>query len=226
MALSQPQTDLYWRQWGRVTRTNHWHADCTALTLPGSRARGRCPRFRGADHSQWHRGVFGCAELLARQAGRAISADDLRKGCHVYAFGSVTSSKHLDNEQFDRLLNVFSLLIDSDNLVAVAERNDYEAYDRAAARISECRRLGIDADVVLPDHPGERRRHLAFLGKIPEGVVASICRDKFGSTSWRTLPLASLRHLTMTLKNRRAYEHRPMRPAEPELVMASDNEPF
>ena len=95
----------------------------------------------------------------------------------------------------------------------------------AKAEIERCRRLRIPCGVALPDHPGERRRHLAFIKSVPEAYVAAILRDKSLPGYWQDLPLATLRQLTTTLKNRRATFNKP-RPVQRELAAANENEPF
>ncbi|MFO1461235.1 MAG: hypothetical protein U1G08_17765 [Verrucomicrobiota bacterium] len=113
----------------------------------------------------------------ARRAG-VVTAEDLRHGAHVVALGRDLSSKDLTNAQTDRVVALFDLLADPDDLGA---------------------RMRWDS-------PNEdaRRRLEWFAGNsgFSEAYVAAVCSSKFSTRDWRQLNDAQLRQLVVTLKNR------------------------
>ncbi|HWY76906.1 MAG TPA: hypothetical protein VN281_14890, partial [Verrucomicrobiae bacterium] len=154
MSLTQPQISLHWNNehgWGRVCGVNNWRME-GGLLVPGA---------VGPDRSQWHERVWAYADMPSLL--RFPAADRLRKGCYLFALGTLKSLTQFDNEDLDRVLNAFALLINPEDLRAVHDRLAYEKFDTVSRRIAEAKRLGIECDEKLPDHPGERRRHLAFL---------------------------------------------------------------
>ena len=62
--------------------------------------------------------VLTTAEVLAHGHHRSVTADDLRRGCNVVATGKI-SSGDLDNKQTNRVVALFKLLTDPDDLDAV-----------------------------------------------------------------------------------------------------------
>jgi hypothetical protein len=190
--LSDLQTAMHWRNWAAVCRVNNWRM------VKGYLAECDVP----SERSEFHARVWSLAEVHARGKHRAVTVDDLRKGCYAFAIGVFKSLTKFDNGDLDRVLCVFELLIKPENLGAVMLRTAYENFDTAQRRFAECKRLGIPVDVTLPDDPGERRRHLAGLRNANAAYVRQICRDKFGTGDWEGLRLTQLRDLTRTVKNR------------------------
>lgn len=162
---------------------------------PAQRLRLYFPRWHAGYKTNWHRvdgslvrkdgrrsdildRVEDLASELARQHGRQVTADDLRHGCHVLATGRDCSSDNLGNEQLDRVLVVFRLLADPDDL---------------SARIAM-------------DHPEkDARRRLEWAVRncgLPEAYVRAVCSSKFGTKDWCGLEDAPLRQLMITLKSR------------------------
>ncbi|GEM_PF-5459134 len=196
MALSEAQTSLHWNNqygWGRVCSVNGWWMENGRLSAEAN----------GKDHSQWHAQVWAFATMLADQQNKAVAPDHLRKGTYLFALGKLKSLTQFDNEDLDRCLNAFALLIGPDNLDAVKDRLAYEEFDRVMAEIARCKRLDIECDLKVPDHPGERRRHLAFVRR--NGAPRSLLVERFNGRDPEDMPLWQLRQLTATLKNRRPY---------------------
>jgi hypothetical protein len=163
---------------------------------------------RRGDFSQWHKKVWAFAELIARQAGRAVLPDDLRKGTYMLAVGTPKSLTVFENADMDRVLIVFRLLVEPDDLRAVKDWLAYEAFDQAKAEIARCRSMGVPCDIALPDDPGERRRHLHTIDKLPEAVRRHLLRNRFAGRLAEDLTLRELRQFTMIVKNRRDYTSR------------------
>ena len=170
--MSSGQKHLYWRSWSAVVAKHGW--------------RGKAAEMRAARPACWASpelnpilaGVWEFAERLAAQEHRALAADDLRRACSMVATGRLVSSKRLSNAELDRVLALFRLLAEPDNLAAV--------------------RAWFDSD------GGERRRHLYVIRQSPPAYVSAIARDKFGTTDLDRLTLEQLRQLSLTLRNRPA----------------------
>lgn len=178
--MTDKQTILYWRRWGAVCHDNDWRMVQGRLLADAEANRAR---------SEWHGAVWTAAENHARQQHRAITADDLRHGCHIAALGQDKSSKALSNADFNRLLTLFALLINEVDLSAVT-------------------------DWMHPDR-SEQRSYVAYLKKqAPEAVIIDIARNAqfLGSidNAWEDLPLPKLRWLSSQLKDRRARYNRPV----------------
>lgn len=216
--LTKSQLELHWNSchgtgWGSVCHVNHWRMTDGRLS----------PQARGPQTSDWHKAVWAYAQMLAGQSGREVTPDHLRKGAYIYAFGKSKSLTAFDNDELDRTLNVFALLINPVNLEAVTERLAYENYDRAMRSRAERKRLGIESDERLPDHPGERKRHLWFARSVNADYLRAILRDRFHGRRPEDLSLGQLRELTRTLKNR-PHANRPTTRRHPAFSAA--NAPF
>jgi arylamine N-acetyltransferase len=120
------------------------------------------PRARSEQHAR----VWTFAEQLALREHRAVTADDLRHACYLAAFGRVASMRAADpmtNGEFNRLLALWAVLIDPDNLAAQV---DWMHPEEAARR-------GLVASI-LRSAPGE-------------AYVIAISKRKFGTAAWRDL---------------------------------------
>jgi hypothetical protein len=109
--------------------------------------------------------------------------DARRKSCHVLALGTPKSSKDFSNADLDRVLNVFSSLIDSDDLATQIDRQAYETGD---------------------DDPGERKRILhkiASLG-LEQPYITKVTRNMYHTSRFTDLTLDQLLNLRNTLANR------------------------
>ena len=91
--MSPSQTNKYWRRWSHVQTFNRWKWIKNRLVEEAIK-----------DAGPHHEAVWRLAGQLANQNCRAITANDLRHGCHVHAFGRDISHDDLSNPQFDRLL--------------------------------------------------------------------------------------------------------------------------
>jgi hypothetical protein len=194
MKMTEAQHHLYIRRWICVVRANHWVMRKSRLV---DNAIGVSAPASGV--SEYHAAVWTAAEQLALQQHRAVTADDLRKGCHVVATGIAKSSWDLTNKEFNRLLVLWGnerprheggmagLLIDSEDLASIAAWNN-------------------------PDVT-ERNSFVAFLrSKAHEGLLITIAENAFQEVrsqekSWDELDLSKLRWMSKQLKDRKPPRH-------------------
>lgn len=211
MPLTDRQKSKYFGRvdgWARVRHANDWNMVNGRLS----------PEAAKAEFSQWHGQVWAFAEVLARQNHRAITLDDLRHGAHWLALGTPKSSKALNNADFDRVLIVFKLLIDPNDIGTTPKNNPvadwiaFQQFEAAKREIARCRELRIPCAVALPDDPGERRRQLYFIGLKTPQYVMRIVRERFAGQLPEDMSLRDLRQLSMTLDNRTNAQPAP-RPA-------------
>ena len=221
MSLSQAQLDLHWsnhKGWGGVVLANKW-----------ARIDGRlCSEAASAERSQWHGRVWAFADLLARRKHTAVGVEELRKGAYMLILGETKSLTQFNNDDLDRVLIVFRLLVEPDDLLAVNDFLAYEAFDAAKREIGRCKALGVPCGVALPEDPGERRRHLYYIRSCKPEYVRIILRDRFAGRMAEELSLAELRSLTTTLKNRpRAMVYNPAPAPKPKAeAVPAENIPF
>lgn len=185
--LSPAQQKLYWRLWGDCVAANRWYAP-----------KGRL-QFDPARLTEQGRIAAGHAAARARQQHRAMTADDLRHGCHIAALGRDCSMKELDNASFDRLLNVFRLVIDGEDLDA-AER------------------------LVNPELGRRERLVHAIARMAPDAFVREIAGDRFGTRLWEDLDVEQLLSFRRLLSHTR-YGRASQPLEEPELA-AEVEQPF
>lgn len=112
--MTDEQNKKYWRRWAAICRLNHWRW-----------SKGRVADEAVIDASQHHAQVWRIAQGLADQTCRAVTADDLRHACHIYALGKDVSHSSFTNDQFNRLLllwgnerEIRGLLADPDDIRA------------------------------------------------------------------------------------------------------------
>lgn len=175
--------------------------------------RGRLVPEAALDLSPLHKEVVSLAQQHALQNSRSMNVEDLRKGCTARIARQFCSVKDFTNAQFDRLLMLFRLLINPDDLAAVMAWDQYEKYDQAKA-----------AGGPLPEEPGLRRRLVASIKamtKDREAYLYAIVRDRFETCHWEELPLWQLRQLLTTIKERTKKWHKPI-----ETVTTGIEEPF
>jgi len=160
------QRRFYFPAWNAAVKARWVRDRGTMLPLPTA------PANEFADQ------VMGIAEARARKRQAVVNAEDLRHACHVLALGKDLSSYDLTNWQTDRVVALFELLVDPDNLGA---------------------RMRWDS----PDLDAVRRREwsIARVG-FPEAYIASISLGKFGTRAWKSLKAPQLRQLLVTLKGR------------------------
>lgn len=123
--------------------------------------------------------VLTFAKQLSLQEYRAVTAEDLRHACTWVALeGKTTSSKHLNNKEVNRVVTLFRLLEDPDDLDAVM-------------------------DWLHPEN-AERRSMVAFLRKCaPEATLVAIFRNCYGTIFWEDGDYQQLRWLAKQVKDRR-----------------------
>jgi hypothetical protein len=149
-----------------------------------------------ADRSEHHRTVWTYAEQIAQRDHRAVTVNDLRHAAYIYALKKDKSSTEFTNVDLDRILVLFRLLVDPDDLAAVHEW----------------------------DHPElavQRRLVWVIEHSAPEAYIRKVAGDKCGTIYWRELPIPSLRQLAMTLRNRTNAWRKPV-PKE----LDAENAPF
>ena len=159
------RTRFYFPAWHRAMRAN-WRTE-----------KGRLIELDDAPVSELKQSVCDCAVTLALQQHRAPVADDLRHACHVVAIGRAKSSSDLANAEVERVVLLFRLLADPDDLDARIN------YDRPACA-------------------QRRRMEWALAHRYIPGYVTSISRELFGTSNWHTLKDDALHQLVMTLQNR------------------------
>jgi ribosomal 50S subunit-associated protein YjgA (DUF615 family) len=167
--LTAPQVTLYGKRWGAVCHANDWRMERGRLLPAGSAS---------AAVSPLHREVFALAEQHAQQNHRAITVEDLRKGCVAAITGRYQSTKDLNNAQFSRLLALFRLLIDPDDIDA---RMDWDN----------------------PQRDEERRINHFIEHAAPDAYTRHIAGDRFGTRLWEDLPLADRKQLANMLRARK-----------------------
>ena len=185
--MTDAQHHLYIRRWIACVRANH-------LVMRKGRL---VDNAVGEGASEWHALAWTAAQQLALQQHRGVTADDLRKGCHVVAFGSAKSSKDLTNHEFNRLLVLWGNDSFRSGTTAALAGLLIDPLDLAS--ISAWRNPEIT----------ERNSFVAFLRrKAHEGVLIRIAENAFAEVrsqekSWDELDLSKLRWMSKQLKDRR-----------------------
>ncbi len=156
--MTSAQTSLYWRLWAKATASAGW--------------KGKTPAIDETRLTDMGRRVVEVAQAL--QGDGSLNAELLRHACHALALGRLRSSKKLTNAELDRVLLVFRLVADGDDIAAVI------AWDNPAE--------------------GETKRLTwSIRNTAPEPLILRLCRDKFGRADWENLAPTELRQLLMTL---------------------------
>ncbi len=161
---------FYFPAWTACVRANGWRKERGRVVLDG-----------GASRNDELAKVLTFATQRALQAGRSLAVDDLRHGCHWLALGRDKSSADLTNADLDRVVNVFELLTDPDNL---AVRLKFDAYLRG-------------------EDPGAIARVEYFIRRCPDAYVRALSAGKFGTRQWENLTISQKKQLSMTLANRK-----------------------
>lgn len=171
--MTEAQIKFYGRRWGQVCQANQWQMD-----------RGRLvPQARLLEGDQRHEGdkiaadVTKLAKIHAAQNSRAINVEDLRRACVGMVTGTFSSAKDLTNPQFDRLLILFRILIDPDDLDAIMEWSDPKL--------------------------AEEQRLIRYIKRAaPDAYTLHITKDRWGTIFWEDLPLSDLKQLSRILAAR------------------------
>lgn len=182
------QRRLYFPAWTQAFKAN-WTSD-----------RGRIQDAVGYTPSEWRDRVVAAADVRAREHVRGITQDDLRHACHVVAFGRDRSSTDLRPLQMRRVLHLFRLLVDPQDLTAIMRWMD--------PRVDE------------------REEAVWFLeNKCREAYVRHIAHDLYGTKDWEGLPDGRVIALANTLRARRNglnhAEPLPRVPTAPQAAQAA-----
>lgn len=185
--LTVAQTTLHWKRWAACAHANSWQMVKGRLCAEAQATR---------EATILHKLVWRDAERLARQQSRGVAADDLRHACYITATFKVpgwpasqlpvTSLKDLGNRTFSRLLVLWSLLIDEDDLSAQIQWEHPENGEREGLIKSISRRA-------------------------PDGVIRAIAGNAWGTRAWELeTDLGKLRWLLRTLAEKQARHQRPV----------------
>ena len=206
---ARQQKALYFPAWNAAAKACGWNKKHSASSASSAVNHSSNPLL-----NDLHQRICTIARERAQAAGLSgPSGQEFRHACHIVAFGRDKSSADLSNAELDRILALFRLLADPDDLGAML------AWQSPAE--------------------GQRKRLLHFIRhECVESYVAEVCRQKFGTDNWQGLDTADLRQLHMTLKNRpaarraggtrsiRVHGSQPSPDPEPAGAIADDNCPF
>lgn len=188
---------FYFPAWNACVKANGWHMQ------------GGMVQFDGSRLTEEGRKVFQFARQRAISQKRPMKLDDVRHGVHWLALGRDKSSEHLTNANLDRVVALFKLLADPEDLGA---RMNQDAYDR-----------GEDPGAI-------ERLNWMIRNAAPAAYVAKVSLDMCGSRDWESLPIAQKHVLARALKQRKVSFRRPMPQKETkgteELVLNAGNAPF
>lgn len=177
------QKKFYFPAWRRCAEVNDW-------VMAGSRLQAdlvaQRRQFEGWPEPARSAALklLDYAEALAQQEHRGVTATDLRHGCNlVVTQGREHHSEPLTNQETNRVVVLFQLLQDPDNLDAVME---WENPDLA-----------------------DKRSLVSYIRKCaPEGTLVAIWRNAYGNIFWEDGDLQQLRWLLKQVKGRRERFHR------------------
>jgi hypothetical protein len=172
------QTRFYFPAWSRA-----WKANWRTVKGRVEVAPGRRPCLIQETHGEplvdYTRAIEALATRSAQKEHRALTADDLRHACHIFALGSDKTSAALTNLETDRVVNLFRLLADPDDLDAVL--------------------------ALLSPELGTVKRLLWYLEHCcQQPYVETIAADEFGTHDYRSLSPTKLHDLVRTMKHRPA----------------------
>jgi hypothetical protein len=183
---------LYFPAWGRAAEANEWRMERGRLVGHLDEGWGASAELRGL-----YRSVWAAAQEIALQDHCAVTADHLRHACHRVALGRDKSAKDLDNGELDRVVALFRILADPDDLDAVL------AYSH-------------------PENTARQRMEWWIKHRCLDSYVQALCRSEYGTADWEGLGFDRLKALHMTLKHR-PHAWRPM-PQRRASVPALDRE--
>lgn len=163
---------FYFPAWSAAAKAHGWQSQGAVLQSQ----RQEC--WASPDLNALYQQIWSIALEWARRDGRAVKPDDFRHACHAVALGRDESSADMDNAELDRIVALFKLLADPDDLRAVM----------AWSSPNEAR----------------RKRLLWWIRhNCVESYVVAVCRQKFGTDEITGLRFDQLSQLHMTLRNRR-----------------------
>lgn len=161
---------FYFPAWRQAVLANEWRMEKKRLVIAEDRL------------TEEGRKVVVFGRQRAAQENRGPTIEDLRHGAHILALGRDKSSEDLNNAEVDRVVTLFRLLADPEDLAA---RLKWDAYQRG-------------------EDPGSVKRIEWFIEHAaPEEYVRAIAADKYGTRTWENLTLGQKRSLAMTLAARK-----------------------
>ncbi len=174
---------FYFPAWNNCCRANAWKVQGGFATVDEARLSDESRKILA--FARQRAMMRDGAVLLEAQP---VRLDDLRHAAHILALGRDKSSDKLTNAEVDRVVCLFKLLADPDDLGA---RLAWDAYQRG-------------------EDPGETKRLEYFIRQTPEAYVRHISADKFGTREWENLTQIQKRDLAKTLSQRnRTKQARP-----------------
>ena len=163
------KTRFYLPAWTAAWRAN-WHM-----------VEGRVTALPDLKPNPFRDTVAAVAAELCEKENRPPKADDIRRAC-TFVATKKKSSKSLNTAQTNRLVSLLKLLVDPENLQALAGWTD----PKLAAENA------IDA----------RLRALAKQGRHVESYMCEVSRGKFGTNNYLGLTFTQKNHLLWTMNNR------------------------
>ena len=159
---------FYFPAWNRCARNNFWTMTKGRLNAE-PQENPLIPELAA---------VWTYALQIARDEHRGVVPDDLRHACHIVAIGRDKSSEKLTNREVNRVVELFDMLADPDDVTARMRWENPELAEKQGLIKS-------------------------IKEKAPEDYIRKISEDKFGTMSWEDLDVHKLRQLVITVTNRR-----------------------
>lgn len=150
-------------EWQKCVRANGWHTSGGFAVVDEARLNeeGRQAVALARQRARMRDGALLCGP-------QPFTLSDLRHGCYIVAIRRDKETEHLSNDDQDRIVALFKLLADPDDLAAL---QNWQAYQRG-------------------ENPGNRKRRKWFIkSRAPEAVSRHIAMDL---TRGRTKDLESL----------------------------------
>jgi hypothetical protein len=163
---------LYFPAWSQAAQNHGWNRRGLST---------RVPFFGNPQLNELYQRIWQIA-LERAQGTKGPSAEHFRHACHLVAFGEDKSSNQLNNQEVDRIVALFRMLANPDDLAAtLAWSNPQEE---------------------------KRKRMLWWIeNNCTESYVIQVSREKFQTANWQALTFDQLTQLHMTLKNRSNATH-------------------
>lgn len=166
---------FFFPAWNRAAESHGW-------VLRGGRLAGKRLEVFGPGHRSEinveYQKVWNAAEQFSATAHRAVQPSDLRHGCYVAALRRDKKTDDLFHKEVTRVVNLFKVLADPDDLDAVL---DYF-------------------------HPvNQERKELVWWleNKATAGWPADLAEDIYGTRDWPSLETWQLRALRGTIRDRK-----------------------
>jgi len=167
---------FYFPEWNGCCRANQWRTEHGRLVQPREPV--------NVMHRELLAKVYAVRDQLALKV--AAPLDALRHACHIVALTKNKSSKELTNDEVTRVVDLFRVLAEPDNLKYVAHWTDPE--------LSKKKNLMVMAKA-----------------KAPWAYIVSIMTDKFHTEHLDELSVGQLQKLCFTLNQRKKQWNRPRR---------------